>query len=142
MDALQEARTAGYSDDEIRAHFISKGLKLPKELEISEAQVTGAQLPKYAKLGLTALQGPTLGFGEEIVSGIGAPFVRQPGETYTEAYKRLRDMQRSALESYKQEYPIGAPVVQAIAGLPLGAVPLRLGTGIKGAAASGGVFGG
>ena len=86
MDALQEARAAGYSDDQIRAYFLSKGIQLPKELEISEAQVTGVQLPKYAKLGLTALQGPTLGFGEEITSAIGAPFSVKSGETLTEAY--------------------------------------------------------
>jgi len=139
MDALQEARAAGYSDDQIRAYFLSKGIQLPKELEVSEAQVTGVQLPKYAKLGLTALQGPTLGFGEEIASAIGAPFAVKPGETLTEAYKRLRDIQRSAIKSYEEEYPIGAPVAKAISSLPLGM--LRIGSGITGAATTGAVTG-
>lgn len=139
---VKEALAQGYSINEIRSWYISKGQELPESLKTTQAETTGIQLPKAAKLGLTALQGPTLGFGEEIGAGIAAPFMRQPGETYTEAYKRLRDVQRSALESYREEYPIGAPVVQGIAGLPLGAVPLRLGAGVKGAAASGGVFGG
>lgn len=138
-EQLKAARAEGYSDDEIRSYLISKGKELPDELKVSEAQVTGVQLPKYAKLGLTALQGPTLGFGEEITSAIGAPFAVKPGETLTEAYKRLRDIQRSAIKSYEEEYPIGAPVAKAISSLPLGM--LRIGSGITGAAATGAATG-
>lgn len=138
-EELKRVRAGGYSDDEIRAHLLSKGEELPDELKVSQAKASGVQLPTYAKFGLTALQGPTLGFGEEITSAVGAPFAREPGETYTQAYKRLRDIQRGAIESYKKEYPIGAPVTQGVASLPLGA--LRLGTGIKGAAMTGGVTG-
>lgn len=138
---VKDALAQGYSVNEIRSWYISKGKELPELLKTSPAETTGIQLPKSAKLALTALQGPTLGFGEEIGAAVTAPFMREPGESYTEAYKRLRDTQRAAIESYKEEYPIGAPVVEAIAGLPLGALRLG-GAGIKGAAVSGGTFGG
>jgi len=121
---IQEALSAGYTLDEIRFLYIANNMPLPESLAISKAETAGKQLSKPAKLALTAVQGPTLGFGEEIGAGIVAPFMREPGESYSDAYRRLRDIQRSAVSSYKEEYPIGAPVVQGVASLPLGMLNL------------------
>jgi len=140
MSKLDEARAAGYSDDEIRAYYLSKGLELPKELQVGEAQVTGAQLPKALRMGMTALQGPTFGFGEEITSAIAAPIMRRPGEPLMDAYGRIRDIQRAGIQAYQEEQPIGSMVVQTAASLPLGRI-LPAGQGLRGAAVSGGVQG-
>jgi len=119
-ERIQEALNAGYKKEDIRAWYLSKNIPLPKELEVSEAEKIGAALPKSAKLGLTALQGPTLGFADELAGLISAPLLAKPGLPLSEAYKQGRDIYRSGVESYQQEYPIGAPMVQAGASLPLG----------------------
>lgn len=142
MSKLEEARAAGYSDDEIRAYFLSRNLALPKELEVKEEQVTGAQLPKALRMGMTALQGPTFGFGEEITSAIAAPVMRRPGETLGESYGRIRDIQRAGIKAYQEEQPIGSMLLQTAASLPVGRILPAAGQGIRGAVVSGGVTGG
>lgn len=117
---IQEALDAGFSKEQIRAIYLSNGLPLPKEIAISAAETQGASLPKAARLGMTALQGPTLGFADEIAGALQAPFTRQPGESLGDAYTRGRDVYRSGVESYQQEQPIGAAVAQGAASLPLG----------------------
>jgi len=117
---VQQALDAGYSKEQIRSWYLGKGMQLPQEISISEAERQGAALPKGARLGMTALQGPTLGFADELAGIVQAPFIRQQGESLGDAYTRGRDVYRSGVESYQQEQPIGAAVAQGAASLPLG----------------------
>lgn len=142
MSKLEEARAAGYSDNEIRAWYLSKNLPLPKELEVREEQVVGAQLPKALRMGMTALQGPTFGFGEEITSAIAAPIMRREGETLGESYGRIRDIQRAGIQAYQEEQPIGSMLLQTAASIPVGRILPAPAQGIRGAVVSGGVTGG
>lgn len=142
MSKVEEARAAGYSDNEIRAYFLSRNLPLPKELEVKEEQVTGAQLPKALRMGMTTLQGPTFGFGEEITSAIAAPIMRREGESLGESYGRIRDIQRAGIKAYQEEQPIGSMLLQTAASLPVGRILPAAGQGIRGAVVSGGVTGG
>lgn len=121
---IQAALDAGFGKEEIRAMYLANGLPLPKEIAISEAETQGASLSKGARLAMTAAQGPTLGFADEIAGALQAPFIRQQGESLGDAYGRGRDVYRSGVESYQQEQPIGSAVAQGAASLPLGMLNL------------------
>jgi len=119
---IQEALNAGYSKEDIRAMYLANGLPLPKEIAITAEETKGAALPKAARLAMTAAQGPTLGFADELAGLLQAPFIAKPSEPMADAYTRGRDIYRSGVESYKQEQPIGSAVAQGVASLPLGMV--------------------
>lgn len=119
-EKIQEALNSGYSKEEIRSWYLAQGKTLPKEIDISAEEKAGAALPKSARLAMTAAQGPTLGFADELAGIVQAPFIRQPGESIVDAYGRGRDIYRAGVESYQQEYPIASPISQGVAALPLG----------------------
>jgi len=121
---VKQALEAGYSKEEIRAWYLGKGMSLPQEVSISEAEVQGAALPKGARLAMTAAQGPTLGFADELAGLIQAPFIATKGESLGDAYTRGRDVYRAGVQSYQQEQPIGSAVAQGVASLPLGMLNL------------------
>lgn len=121
---IREALDAGFSVEDIRAMYLSNGLPLPKEIAVSAEETQGANLPKAARLAMTAAQGPTLGFADEIAGALQAPFTRQQGESLGDAYTRGRDVYRSGVQSYQQEQPIGSAVAQGAASLPLGMLNL------------------
>jgi len=121
---IKEALDAGYGIDEIRAIYISNGLPLPKEIAVSASETQGKELPKAARLAMTAAQGPTLGFADELAGALQAPFIRQQGESIGDAYARGRDVYRAGVESYQQEQPIGSAMAQGAASLPLGMLNL------------------
>jgi hypothetical protein len=100
--------------------YLSNGLPLPKEINITAEEKQGATLPKAARLAMTTAQGPTLGFADELAGIIQAPFIARPGEPISDAYTRGRDIYRSGVQSYQQEQPIGAAVAQGAGALPLG----------------------
>jgi hypothetical protein len=109
---IREALDAGYPLNEIRAWYITNNKELPSMLQVSEAEQTGVALPKSLRLGMTALQGPTFGFADELIGAATAPFTQKPGETFAEAYQRNRDIYRAGVERYKEEQPIGSAVAQ------------------------------
>jgi hypothetical protein len=117
---IKEALDAGYSVQEIRALYLSNGLPLPKQIDVTPEEKQGTTLPKSARLAMTAAQGPTLGFADELAGLIQAPFISRPGESLSDAYTRGRDVYRSGVQSYQQEQPIGSAVAQGVASLPLG----------------------
>lgn len=121
---IKEALDAGYGIEEIRALYLSNGLPLPPEIAVSASETQGKSLPKAARLAMTAAQGPTLGFADELAGIIQAPFIATPSESFADAYKRGRDVYRSGVESYQQEQPIGSAVAQGVASLPLGMINL------------------
>jgi hypothetical protein len=121
---IREALDAGFSVEDIRAMYLSNGLPLPKEIAVSAEETQGATLPKSARLAMTAAQGPTLGFADELAGLIQAPFIAKPGESMSDAYTRGRDVYRSGVQSYQQEQPIGSAVAQGAASLPLGMLNL------------------
>ena len=121
---IKEALEAGYSKEEIRAIYLSNGMPLPKEIDVSPAEKQGASLSKGARLAMTAAQGPTLGFADELAGLIQAPFIATKGESLGDAYTRGRDVYRAGVESYQQEQPIGSAVAQGAASLPLGMLNL------------------
>jgi hypothetical protein len=121
---IQEALNAGYTKEDIRAAYVSKGLPLPKEIDITPEERQGTSLSRGARLAMTAAQGPTLGFADELAGIIQAPFIATPGESMADAYTRGRDVYRAGVESYRQEQPIGSAVAQGVAALPLGMINL------------------
>jgi len=117
---VQDALDAGFTIQQIRAAYLANGRELPSSIQVSEAETTGKGLSKGTRLAMTALQGPTLGFADELAGLIGGGGAMLQGKSPSEAYTQARDIYRSGVESYKEEQPIGGAVAQGVASLPLG----------------------
>jgi hypothetical protein len=121
---IKEALESGATVEEIRAVYLANGMPLPKEIAVTASETQGKELSKGTRLAMTALQGPTFNFADELAGVVQAPFIRQQGESLGDAYTRGRDVYRSGVESYQQEMPIGSAVAQGAASLPLGMLSL------------------
>jgi hypothetical protein len=121
---VQEALAAGFTIEAIRAAYLAAGQELPSSIRQSEAETTGKGLSKGVRLGMTALQGPTLGFADELAGLVGGGSALLRGQSPSEGYTQARDIYRSGVESYKEEQPIGSAVAQGAASLPLGMLNL------------------
>jgi hypothetical protein len=121
---VQEALDAGFTIEQVRAAYLANNRELPLSLQVSEAETKGKGLSKGFRLGMTALQGPTLGFADELTGLVGAGAALVQGKSPSEGYQQARDIYRSGVESYKEEQPIGAAVSQGVASLPLGMLNL------------------
>jgi hypothetical protein len=121
---VQEALDAGFTIEAIRSAYLAAGQELPSSIRQSEAETTGKGLSKGARLGMTALQGPTLGFADELFGLAGGAKALVQGQSPSQGYTQARDIYRSGVESYKEEQPIGSAVAQGVASLPLGMLNL------------------
>ena len=117
---VEEALAAGFGKEEIRSWYLSKGLELPSSLQATKEEATGRELSKGTRLAMTALQGPTLGFADELAGLVGGGAALVQGQSPSQGYQQARDIYRSGVESYKEEQPIGSAVAQGAASLPLG----------------------
>lgn len=142
MDGLQskisEARKAGYGDDEI-VQFLSQmpdvGPKVnealanqyqPNEIlkflaeQKSPAYQAGEKMPEAQRALVSAMQGPTFGFMDELAGAVLAPIgAIKTGKPLAEQYAKYRDVARGAAESYGKENPWTSAGLQAAASLPL-----------------------
>jgi hypothetical protein len=116
---VQEALDAGFTIEQVRAAYLANNRELPSSLQVSEAETTGKELSKGTRLGMTALQGPTLGFADELAGLVGGGAALVRGQSPSQGYQQARDIYRSGVESYKEEQPIGSAVAQGAASLPL-----------------------
>ena len=121
---VKDALDAGFTIQEIRAAYLANGKELPSSLQVSQAETTGRELSKGTRLGMTALQGPTLGFADELAGLVGGGAALVQGQSPSKGYQQARDIYRSGVESYKEEQPIGGAVAQGVASLPLGMINL------------------
>jgi hypothetical protein len=117
---VEEALASGFGKEEIRSWYLSKGLELPSSLQATKEEATGRELSKGTRLAMTALQGPTLGFADELAGLVGGGAALVRGQSPSQGYQQARDIYRSGVESYKEEQPIGSAVAQGAASLPLG----------------------
>lgn len=150
------ARKEGYQDDEI-IQFLSSGMGdvpdlapqintaiennyTPSEIlkflseRKSPAYEAGAQKSQMEKGFLAAMQGPTMGFYDEIAGAVAAPIrAITEGVPLSQAYQEQRDIIRGAVGSYTKENPYTSAGLQVAATLPtmaLGA-PARVGQAIN-----------
>ena len=86
-------------------------------------RAVGENMGPAAKRVLSAIQGPTFGFGDEIAGGLGAVasrFTNGPASEVPigEAYRNMRDIARGAGESFQKSNPWEAGATQIAASLP------------------------
>ena len=134
---IKEAKSAGYKDDEIIKYLASmpeltqsitsavENQYAPAEIlkflseRKSPAYEAGAKKSELEKGFLTAMQGPTFGFYDELAGGLAAPFTAmQTGKPLSEAYQQERDIRRGAAESYMKENPFTSVGLQGVASIP------------------------
>lgn len=143
---IKEAKSAGYQDDEIVKYLASmpdltqsitsayENQYTPSEIlkflaeRKSPAYEAGAKKSELEKGFLTAMQGPTFGFYDELAGALAAPVTAyQTGKPLSEAYQQERDIRRGAAESYMKENPWTSAGLQGIASIPtmMAGLPMR-----------------
>jgi hypothetical protein len=91
-----------------------------KFLGQSPAYREGTQAPTGERALVTALQGPTFNFFDNIAGAISAPFkAMQQGIPLGQAYEQGRDIVRGKTESFEAERPFTAGGAQLVASLPM-----------------------
>lgn len=134
---IKEAKSAGYQDDEIVKYLVSmpdltqsitsayENQYTPSEIlkflaeRKSPAYEAGAKKSELEKGFLTAMQGPTMGFYDELAGALAAPVTAlQTGKPLSEAYQQERDIRRGAAESYMKENPWTSAGLQGVASIP------------------------
>lgn len=136
---VEGARKAGYSDEAIARDIAdfnkinySAAIKgghsnesIIKGLTVNKAKVEGANAPGAARGLISVLQGPTLGFSEEILGGIGGAYdALTKGGGYLPNYRANRDYLRGAAEYEQQQNPYTTGITQAMATAPLSVLRL------------------
>jgi hypothetical protein len=102
-----------------------------KFLGQSPAYREGTQAPTLQRAAVTAMQGPTFEFLDELAGAVSAPVkALQQGIPLGEAYRQGRDFVRGQTESFQAERPFTAGGAQLAASLPLSlaGAPARLGS--------------
>ena len=134
---IDAARKEGYKDDEIMQYLSQMPDVAPKiQMAIennytpnevlkflserkSPAYEAGAQKSELEKGFLAAMQGPTMGFYDEIAGAVAAPIKAiTEGKPLSQAYQEQRDVIRGATESYTKANPWRSIGLQAAASLP------------------------
>lgn len=140
------------SDDDLRAiaagdmtKVSDAGLRLVAgKPEIKASLQAGAQARPPLRDALATLQGPTFGFGDEIIGGVvGGAKTLFNDKPLRQNYEETRDYVRGAVAQQQKDEPIRTGVSQFIASLPVGGPLAKLlpaGAGMVGQmAAAGGV---
>jgi hypothetical protein len=135
---ILEAKKAGYNDAEI-AQFLQTvpniGPQVTTAMESNYAAPEivksilerrspsfeqGAKKSTTEKAVLTALQGPTLGYFDELAGAMAAPLLAyQQDIPLGQAYQQQRDVVRGATESFMKERPFTSAGLQGVASVPL-----------------------
>jgi hypothetical protein len=152
---IDAARKEGYQDDEIMMFLsglpgVDEQIKTAIESNYTPAEVlkflserkspayeSGAQKSNLEKGFLAAMQGPTMGFYDEMAGAVAAPYKAvTEGKPLSQAYQEQRDVLRGAAESYAKENPWTTAGLQAGASLPtlMMSAPARVGQVVSRAA--------
>jgi len=138
-DKIKQAKKAGYKDEEI-VQFLAqlpdvgpqvlsaldqqyKPAEILKFLGQSPAYRAGTEKSTLQRGALTALQGPTFNYLDELYGAVSAPFTAiQQNIPLGQAYEQGRDVVRGQTESFEQESPFTAAGLQLTTSLPMGMV--------------------
>ena len=136
---IEGARKAGYSDEAI-AKDISDFNKIDytaaikgghtnesiiKSLSVNKNKEAGANAPGAVQGLISVLQGPTLGFSDEILGGIGGAYdTLTKGGDYLPNYRANRDYLRGAAEFEQKQNPWTTGITQTMASAPLSVLRL------------------
>jgi hypothetical protein len=135
---ILEAKKAGYNDEEI-AQFLQGipniGPQVTTAMESnyaapeivksilerrSPSYEMGTQKSTTEKAIVSAMQGPTLGFFDELAGAFTAPLLAyQQDIPLGQAYQQQRDVVRGATESFMKERPFTSAGLQGVASVPL-----------------------
>jgi hypothetical protein len=138
-DKIKQAKKAGYKDEEIVQFLAQLPDVGPQVLSALEQQYKPAEILKFLgqspayragtekstlqRGALTALQGPTFNYLDELYGAVSAPFTAiQQGIPLGQAYEQGRDVVRGQTESFEQESPFTAAGLQLATSLPMGMV--------------------
>lgn len=134
----------GMSQDDIAAALRKSALQLSAGKGSPSLQA-GAQARPQLRDALATLQGPTFGFGDEIIGGIvGGAKTLFNDKPLRQNYEETRDYVRGAVAQQQKDEPIRTGVSQFIASLPVGGPLAKLlpaGAGMVGQIASAGGIG-
>lgn len=120
FDTFDKAAPSGNPFDQFGG-----GAATPKSADYEAGRAMGSGVQGF----FSAMQGPTLGFADEIAGaggaiagGIANLFGKDDGTTYAERYRRVRDAVRGASDEFMADRPILGTATRLATGAPLIAV--------------------
>jgi hypothetical protein len=135
---ILEAKKAGYNDEEITQFLqtvpnIGPQVTTAMESNYAAPEIVksilerrspsyemGTQKSTIEKAIVSAMQGPTLGFFDELAGAVTAPLLAyQQDIPLSQAYQQQRDVVRGATESFMKERPFTSAGLQGVASVPL-----------------------
>ena len=105
----------------------SPAMKAGRKMDFS---IGGVPVGSSIQGAINALQGPTMGFLDELAGAAAAPFGK---------YKEVRDIVRGATQQFRQEYPVTGALTSAMTSAPMmliGGAPVTAAKGIIAPAAT------
>jgi hypothetical protein len=91
-----------------------------KSLSVNKNKEAGANAPGAVRGLISVLQGPTLGFADEILGGVGGAYdALTKGGGYLPNYRANRDYLRGAAEYQQKQNPWTTGITQTMASAPL-----------------------
>lgn len=102
----------------------------PAQAQRSEAYQAGQALNNnplgsWAQGSLTTVQGPTFGFGDELLGATYANLAQFAGRPWHQSYEQGRDFVRGAVDRFTGDNPLTAAGSQILATLPMGSALSR-----------------
>lgn len=99
----------------------SPKIDLPKAPEVTTSADyrAGRQVSNPVARGvINAVNGPLLGFGDEVLGALGALGKIGNGQPFGQNYQETRDMYRGVQDQYKEDFPIGSVATQLATSAP------------------------
>ena len=121
QDALKNADAAGDADAARQLADAIVSMQPKDAKPVNPAREFGKQFGNPVERGvINALQGPTFGFLDEIMGGIGGVAGLVQGQPFGESYRQTRDVVRGMGEQYDKDFPIGSPVTKGMTAMATG----------------------
>lgn len=106
---------------------IPGGREAPQRSEAYQAgqALNNSPMGSWAQGALTTVQGPTFGFGDELLGAGYANIASLTGQPWKESYEQGRDFVRGGVDRFTRDNPLTSAGSQILSTLPLGGVMSR-----------------
>lgn len=109
----------GTSQEEIAQRLQAAGRPVPQEWLAQSREQKGRDAPGAVRGFASVMQGPTLGFADEIAGGVGGLVSAARGDGFASGYRNVRDFARGAAKQEQEDNPIFTTITRGAASLPL-----------------------
>ena len=118
-DSLRQADAAGDTQAATALADAIRGMR-PAAAPVNKSYEAGRNAPGAGRGALSVLNGPTMGFGDELAGAVGGMYdTAFKGGSLSDNYKANRDYARGAQDVERENNPVVSAITQGMASAPL-----------------------